>query len=651
MTRTSRARGLIAVYGLLAGLMLCSMAVAQDVDSDFAEAITLFQERSYPAAVRKLESVTAAAPDNEAAWYYLGVARFRTGELETALEALQQAQELRPGRPGTSLYIGQIYELLGAFDEAVRAYQDELRNRQFTNLAEVYNALGRVYYYAGRYFDAIEATTDALTHYPNYVEAYFHRALAYYQRKDYDRALDDFGRAVEIVDEWDRLARRLDRLITREGEGTLSPAVQRDKQRAQEDLAQKYARAAEFAQELAMRPVLYLAMGDAADANDQWANARNTYRKALDPDRGGNAADPLPHVMIGLASFHEATHTFYRRGLLYTAIATVDEAIKSIDEAIKLDDSFPPAHKALGDIFFFQAATYVSDPTRKIVSHTYEDAIARYDDAIAADPEYVDAYGGRAQAHLAVGEPDGAIEDLGAALELAPRKAGLYAALAEAYMMNEDYDRAINAAQLALGLDPENAQAHNAAGLAYYYRGELGRASEHFSGAIDGDPTLHQSYTNLGNTFFQMRSWHRARLQYEEALERIPEPVIANTAFQRSYLYYLIARTYHYTGQFDREVEALNRALGLDAAYLEALMQLASAYAELEQFQAGEQALRTALGVSPGAEEDASIYVQMGRLYEREGKPYEAITAYGAALAAQSDSIEAREALKRLTSG
>ena len=39
----------------------------------------------------------------------------------------------------------------------------------------------------------------------------------------------------------------------------------------------------------------------------------------------------------------------------------------------------------------------------------------------------------------------------------------------------------------------------------------------------------------------------------------------------------------------------------------------------------------------------------MGRLYEREGRPYEAITAYGQALEAQSDNIEAREALRRLT--
>lgn len=650
MTRTSRVRGFTAVYGLLAGLIICSMACAQEVDPAFTEGVTLFQERSYPAAISKLETVTANQPDNEAAWYYLGVARFRTGDLEGALEALQRAEELRGGRPGVAFTIGEIYEQLGAYDEAVRAYQDELRTRQFKNLAEVYNALGRVYYLAGRYREAIVNTTEALDHNPNYVESLFYRGLTYHQLGEYEKALADFEEAVEIVLEWDRTARRLDRLVQREAEGGgLSPQIAREKQRLQEDLAQKYQRAAEFAQEKALRPTLYIALGDAADANREWARARNAYRKALNPDVGGNAADPFPWVKIGLASLHEARYVFYNEGLLFTAVDIIDDAIASVDEAVMIDSTYPPAHKALGDIFLFQASTYVSDPTRKIVSHSFDDAIARYTDAIAGDPQYVEAYAGRARAHLGAGNPTAAIADLQTALELAPRRAELYAALAEAQVMNEDYEDAIASGQIALGLEPDNAQALNAVGLAYYYRGDLPRAADAFIRAIAADPTLHQSYTNLGNTYFQMGSWHRARAQYEEALKRIPEPTIANTAFQRSYLYYLVARTYHYNQQYDREVEALNNALGLDAAYLEALTQLAAAYTELNQFQAAEQALRSALSVSPGAEQDAAIYVQMGRLYEREGRPYEAITAYGQALEAQSDNIEAREALRRLT--
>ncbi len=651
MTRISRACGLIIVYCVLAGLFSCGIAAAQEINSDFTEGVRLFQERSYNAAIRKLEAVVEAEPENEAAWYYLGVARYEQDEPQEALEALQKAYELRPGRPGTQLHVGMIYEQLGAYGEAIRAYQTELRNRRLKNLAEVFMALGRANYFSGRYFDANENLTEAIDHDENYVEAYFYRGLAKFMREEYDPALKDFTLATDIIDEWDRKRRSLDSMIEREGEGMLPPEAQRAKQELQEELAQDYSRAAEFAQQKFLRPALYLAKGDTDVHLKEYGNARNSYRKALDPERGGNASDPLPQVNVGLAYFEQAEDLFYNKGLLWTAITTIDQAIYEIEGALENDEAYPDAHKALGDIFFFQASTYVSDPDRKVVSSTFDEALERYDAAIASAPDYVEAYAGRAQVYIATDEPDKAISDLQSALELDPRNPDLYAALAMAQMLKEDYEPAISTAQLALNIDPMNAQAHDAAGMAYYYIGQLGAASQHFLDAIEADPAMHQSYTNLGNTFYQMGSWHRARMNYEKALELIPTPAIANTAVQRSYLYYLIATTHHFARMYDREIEALGQALALDSAYLEALMQLATAYTELKQYQAAEQALRTALEVSPGMEEDAAIHVQMGRLYEHEGRPYEAITAYGAALAAQSDNIEAGEALKRLTSG
>ncbi len=650
MMRTTRVRGLIIVYGLLAGLLLYGAVGAYAIEADLAEGVRLFRERAYEDAIESLEAVVEQDEESAAAWYYLGVSRLRTDDLEGAIDALSEAATLQPGRPGTQLYIGEVYEQLGAYDEAIRAYQTELRNRRQKNVTEVFNALGRVYYLNGDFREAVDATTEALRQDPHYVESLYHRGLTRLELGEYRLAERDFRRAVEVVDEWDRMERRLERMMTREVELGLSPDAQRARQQLQEDLAQDYDMAEEFALDLLLRPWLHIAHGDASKGLNEWAAARNSYRKALDPDRGGNPADPFPHVKVGEAYFEEARYKFHEHGLLFAAISTADVAIETTEAAILLDEGFPPAHKTLGDIFHFQAATYVSDPDRNIESSTFEDALARYNDAIAGDPEYVDAYLGRAETHMSLGSPSDAISDLRTAIDLEPRRAELYAALADAYLADEDYDRTIRIAETALSLDSENARAHNAAGLASYYRGELGRAQEHLRNAIRADATMHQAYTNLGNTFFQMGSWPRARSNYEAALEIIPTPAIANTAVQRSYLYWLIARTYHYGGQHEREVTALNRALALDPEYIDALTQLASAYTQLRKFQAAEQALQTALGVSPDPETDANIHVRMGRLYEHAGRNFEAITAYGAALSIHPDHLEAREALQRLTS-
>ncbi len=656
MTSASRASGRSLVHVLLVlGLLLPGLAAAQGPSDDFLQATTLFEEHNYSQAARKLEAVVAAEAENEPAWYYLGVCRLYTGDTEKALEALQTAAALEPGRPGTFLYIGNIYEEQNAFDQAIVAYQEDLRNRRHRNLAETYNALGRSYFYAGLFDDGIAALDECLRHDPNYIEAIYHRGLTYYYMADYAIALKDFKRGVDVVNEWDALNGRLERILLKEEGGPLSSREERQKQEAQENLAQDYNRATEFLVMKAMRRELHLARGDAYDANGEWGNARNAYRDALDLRKALNPADPLPHTKIGLALLHEAEGTFYDRGLLHKAIGVTDAAVEKIEEAIGYSADFAPAHAAMGDIYSFQASTYVSDPQRGILSHTYEDALAEYDAALTAEPEFVDALLNRARVNLHLGQPAKAIEDLGMALNLRPRRADLYAVAAGAYQLAQDYDNAIDTAATALALDPTNSEAHNASGLSYYYLGELGLAAEHFSSAIESDPTKHQSYTNLANTYFQMGSWHRARQQYEKALEIIPDSTVANTAFQRSYLLYLVARTHHYTGQFDKEVEVLNQALTLDPAYLEALLQLADAYIELANFRAAETDLRLALGKSPGVEMDATIHNYLGRLFEKEGRVHDAITHYGSSLkaaqAADIENPEAEEALKRLKAG
>ncbi len=656
MTSASRVRGRLLVYVLLTlGLTLPAVVFAQGPSSDFLKGTTLFEEHSYSQAARSFEAVAKAEPENEPAWYYLGLCRLFVGDMEEALAALQTAAKIEPGRAGTYLYIGNIYEAQGAPEQAVVAYQEDLRNRRNRNLGEIYNALGRAYFYAGYFLDAIASLDKCLQHDPNYLEAIYHRGLTYYYMGDYTKSLKDFKRGVGVVDEWDQLNGRLERFLEKEETGALSSREERQKQEAQETLAQDYDRATEFLVRKAMRRDLHLARGDAYDANDQWGEARNSYRDALDLRKALNPADPLPHTKIGLALLHEGEAVFYDKGLLHMCIRSVDAAVAKLDEAIGYSEDFAPAHAAMGDVYLFQASTYVSDSERGILSHTYEDALAEYDKALDADPLLIPARLNRARTYLQLGQAGKAVEDLQEALNTDPRNANLYAVAATAYQLAQDYPTAIETSATALSLDPDSVEAHNAAGLSYYYLGELGMAAEHFAKAIEADPTKHQSYTNLGNAYFQMESWHRARQQYEKALDIIPDSTVANTSFQRSYLLYLVARTHHFTGQFNKEIKVLNQALTLDPAYLDALLQLAQAYMEIDNYRAAETDLRLALNKSPGEEMDAVIHTFLGRLFEKEGRVHDAITHYGSALkAAQAASVanpEAEEALRRLKAG
>jgi tetratricopeptide (TPR) repeat protein len=254
-----------------------------------------------------------------------------------------------------------------------------------------------------------------------------------------------------------------------------------------------------------------------------------------------------------------------------------------------------------------------------------------------------------AECLLLSGSPEEAKDMLSKALSLEPKRADLHAQMATVLLALEAPEEALKESSNALLLDKHNVEALNAAGSVYmYFRNDLGEATDYFSRSIAADPKRWDSYVNLGLAFYQMESWFRARREFRSGLDLIPKATIANTGQQQAYLYYLIARTYHATGMFDQEVEALNEALGRYPTHLDTLRQLALAYEAQQKYRAAEQALQNALNISSGPADDASLNVQLAQMYEREGKPHEAIAAYSSALKADPNSAAAQSGLSRL---
>ena len=542
-------------------------------------------------------------------------------------------------RPETRLYIGRIYETLGAYDEALSVYQEELRLRLGRGPAEAHNALARGYYLAGRYRDAIEAAYQATLRDPNYVEALYNWGRAEDARGEPDAAIKRFEKAKMVLVDWTDLQTRLQRLTD---EQRSDPDV------TEERVTEEYGHAEEFASELGLWPELNKALGHAAIHASKYAVARSAFRAALDAAQFGNPDDPEASTLIGVAYYHDARDLLLEEDLLFMPIQVLGAASKAIDEALKKRPEYAPAHNALGEVYLLQAETFVSDPARKITSHTFAEAEGKFTQALQIDPQYVDAMVNLSKAYSGQQRYDQAVQQLNQALTLAPDRADLHAQLARAYVGLEEFDRAKEEASAAIQLDRKQITAYNAAGLAAYYAGDLGEAVEKFARAVEFDPTRHESHTNLGLAYFQMRSWNRARDEFKQALKYLPEAVITNTAIQRSYLLYLVALTYSNIRLHEDAVASLNEALAMDPTYFEALRQLARDYAALANYRAAERALRRALQQSPGPFEDADVLSQLGLVYETAGQPHQALAAYSEAITKNPDNAEAQKGFARL---
>ena len=629
-----------------------ALAQQQEPNPDFVSALNSIEAGEYESARTSLQEVVKAEPENEAAWYYWGVAEYMMENLAEALKAFVQAEKLTPKRPGIRLYIGRIYEAQGALPEAVGAYQQEIPRATGSQRAEVLLALGRVYSRMGQLDKAVEVLEHAAELENNYVEALYHLGLVQTAQEQYPQAIKTFKDANKILEEWNDFQVRLQRLSIEE---------QRRQKQTEENMAQQYARAEHFAEQSGLWPALNKALGETYSRAREWAEARNAYRAAADTRELGNKADPGVYTLVARAYLADAQEVFRNQGLLFTCITILKAAEKSIETALEYDAEYAPAHEARGEIYAFQAATYSSDPKRDIVSHTYEDAIEELTRALVKDRSSQRAmlHLGRAYIDQAERVPAGEVEALSIlqqansvlqqAVGLNPTSAELYAELARVELGLENWEAGLQTAQYALTLDPQNLVALNTAGLACYYQNRLGEAANYFTKAIEAVPQEPQSYTNLGNTFFQMQSWYRARREYKRSMERISTASAVNIAYQRSYILYLMGLTYHETEMYDAEIEALNDALALDSTYTLAYRQLARAYLAKKEYRAARRALQIALQQAATDEQQADINVQIGEVYEAENDTHSAIGTYSLALKLDANNPAAAEAIRRLS--
>ncbi len=160
-------------------------------------AAKLLQENRPDSAIRELTRAAALEPRSPAVHLLLGQAYLGKGTPELVAEAkaeFQQARELDPELVMASYYIAKIDLDLGRVGSA----EGELRRAIEKRPREHYllALLGEVRRRQGRPDDAVALTTQALESDPQAIPAYFYRALAWWDRKDGARAMDDLNRVL-----------------------------------------------------------------------------------------------------------------------------------------------------------------------------------------------------------------------------------------------------------------------------------------------------------------------------------------------------------------------------------------------------------------------------------------------------------------------
>jgi tetratricopeptide (TPR) repeat protein len=175
---------------------------------------TYMANRRFDEAIELAQNVRDTYPDNQHAWFVLGIANALKGNPEGAIEPLQTLLDankeaempgLNKALQSTAYYLGDSYLQLGASDKAVPVLERAVEWSQ-TDADAMYK-LGKAYMGIGQYEKAVNMLQVAANFVPNYTEVYVAMADSFtaldqpalvdyahgmeaYSTKNYSNALD-----------------------------------------------------------------------------------------------------------------------------------------------------------------------------------------------------------------------------------------------------------------------------------------------------------------------------------------------------------------------------------------------------------------------------------------------------------------------------
>ena len=168
----------------------------------FSEALELHIKKDYREAIGRYKDVIKINPDDDLAFYNMGIAYGELGDYTQAIECCKKALEIKPDNDAAFCNMGVAYDKLGDYTWAIECYEKALEINP-DNDAAFYN-MGVAYDKLGDYTWAIECYKKALEIKPDMHEAFCNMGVAYSKLGDYSQAIECYKSVLEINPDEDK---------------------------------------------------------------------------------------------------------------------------------------------------------------------------------------------------------------------------------------------------------------------------------------------------------------------------------------------------------------------------------------------------------------------------------------------------------------
>jgi len=187
-------------------------------------------------------------------------------------------------------------------------------------------------------------------------------------------------------------------------------------------------------------------------------------------------------------------------------------------------------------------------------------------------------------------EPEDALRELRACLELDANSPEVHHQMGNAYAMLSNWHKAIDSYKRALRIRPDMAEVCNNLGFAYLHSGNTTQAVAAFEAAIEHRPDYYQAHFNLANLYLEQQQCDLAIKHYRETLRIEPKLVAAH---------YNMGRAHYEKRDLDGAIHCYQKAVALEPKHFGAWHNLGIAYRDRGQTEKAVEALERAVTINP----------------------------------------------------
>ncbi len=165
-------------------------------DDEIASAIRLHNAGELVGAKQAYEAILTNKPDHHQALHMLGVLYAQSGSPSKGIPLIRQSLQVNPFQPLVFVHLGNCYQQLSMFDQALESYDRAIFLD--AKLALAHHGRGNALAAKGRNNESLAAYDEALRQMPTLVQALVNRSIILSKNGDYARAIEGYDKAIAL---------------------------------------------------------------------------------------------------------------------------------------------------------------------------------------------------------------------------------------------------------------------------------------------------------------------------------------------------------------------------------------------------------------------------------------------------------------------